>query len=60
MRTRWLGASSRHYLAAGQTAEGLLADEGLDWRDNERLEWVLTNLIAASAPSNYPLINPVA
>ena len=28
--------------------------------DNERLKWVLTNLIAASAPSNYPLINPVA
>ena len=48
------------YLAAGRSAEGLLADAGLGWRDNERLKWVLINLIAASAPSNYPLISPVA
>ena len=48
------------YLAIGQTAEGLLADAELDWRDNERLKFVLTNLIAASAPSNYPLISPDA
>ena len=48
------------YLAIGQTAEGLLPDAGLDWRDNERLKFVLTNLIAASAPSNYPLISPDA
>ena len=47
------------YLAAGRSAEDLLADAGLDWRDNERLKWVLTNLIAAAAPSNYPLISPV-
>ncbi len=48
------------YLAAGGTAEELLADAGLGWRDNERVKFVLTNLIAASAPSNYPLISPVA
>ena len=48
------------YLAYGQSAEGLLADAGLGWRDDERLKWVLTNLIAAAAPSNYPLISPVA
>jgi polyhydroxyalkanoate synthase subunit PhaC len=48
------------YLAIGQTAEQLLADAELDWRDNERLKFVLTNLIAASAPSNYPLISPAA
>ena len=48
------------YLAYGRSAEGLLADAGLGWRDNERLKWVLTNLIAAAAPSNYPLISPVA
>ena len=47
------------YLAAGRSAEDLLADAGLGWRDNERLKWVLTNLIAAAAPSNYPLISPV-
>ena len=48
------------YLALGGTAEGLLADAELDWRDNTRLKFMLTNLIAASAPSNYPLISPVA
>jgi poly[(R)-3-hydroxyalkanoate] polymerase subunit PhaC len=48
------------YLATGQTAEDLLADAGLDWRDNERVKFLLTNLIAASAPSNYPLISPAA
>ena len=48
------------YLAVGQTAEELLADAELDWRDNERLKFILTNLIAASAPSNYPLISPGA
>jgi len=48
------------YLAIGRTAEDLLADAELDWRDNERLQFVLTNIIAASAPSNNPLISPVA
>jgi hypothetical protein len=48
------------YLATGRSAEGLLVDAGLGWRDNERLKWVLTNLIAAAAPSNYPQISPVA
>ncbi len=48
------------YLALGRSAEDLLADAELDWRDNERLKFVLTNLIAASAPSNYPLISPAA
>ncbi len=48
------------YLAIGRTAEELLADAELDWRDNARLKFVLTNLIAASAPSNYPLSNPAA
>ncbi len=48
------------YLVIGQTADILLADADLGWRDNERLKFMLTNLIAASAPSNYPLISPVA
>ncbi len=48
------------YLALGGTAEELLADAELDWRDNTRLKFVMTNLIAASAPSNYPLVNPAA
>ncbi len=48
------------YLAIGGTAEELLADAEMDWRDNTRLKFVMTNLIAASAPSNYPLISPAA
>jgi polyhydroxyalkanoate synthase len=48
------------YLALGGTAEELLADAELDWRDNTRLKFMLTNLIAASAPSNNPLLSPAA
>ena len=48
------------YLAVGQAAEKLLADADLDWRDKTRLKFVLTNLIAASAPSNNLLISPAA
>ena len=46
------------YLAAGQTAEGLLAAAELDWRDSERMKFLLANVIAAAAPSNNPLISP--
>ena len=48
------------YLAAGQTATDLLASADLDWRDSERLRFVLSNLIAAASPSNNPLLNPAA
>jgi polyhydroxyalkanoate synthase subunit PhaC len=48
------------YLAGSQAAQALLAGAELDWRDNERLHFLLTNLIAAAAPSNNPLISPVA
>ena len=48
------------YLALGGTAEELLADADLEWRDNTRLKFMLTNLIAASAPSNNPLLSPAA
>ena len=57
---RLLKRTVQAYLAVGQTAEELLADAGLGWRDNERLQFILTNLIAASAPSNYPLLSPAA
>jgi polyhydroxyalkanoate synthase len=48
------------YLAGGRTAEALLAGAELDWRDSERLRFLLTNLIAAAAPSNNPLLSPQA
>ena len=46
------------YLAAGWTAERLLAAAELDWRDHERMKFLLSNLVAAAAPSNNPLMNP--
>jgi polyhydroxyalkanoate synthase len=48
------------YLSAGQTAEGLVAAAGLDWRDSERVKFLLANLLAAAAPSNSPLLSPAA
>jgi polyhydroxyalkanoate synthase subunit PhaC len=48
------------YLAAAQTAEGVVAAAGLDEADSERVGFVLTNLIDALAPSNNPLLNPAA
>ena len=48
------------YLAAETTAEALVADAALGWRDNERVRFVLDNVFDAIAPSNNPLISPVA
>jgi polyhydroxyalkanoate synthase subunit PhaC len=48
------------YLAGAGTAETLLGDADLDWRDNERMRFVLSNLIDAAAPSNIPLLSPAA
>ena len=47
------------YLAAGQTAERLLADADLQWPDAERMRFVVDNLVHALAPSNNPLASPV-
>src|ERR1700735_993169 len=48
------------YLAAAETAEGVIADAGLGPADTERIGFVLTNLVDALAPSNNPLLNPAA
>ncbi len=48
------------YLAAGHTAEELVADAELDWRDRERTSFLVANLVEAAAPSNNPLLSPVA
>ena len=46
------------YLATGQAAEDLVADSELDWRDAERVRFLVENLVQALAPSNVPLVNP--
>jgi polyhydroxyalkanoate synthase len=48
------------YLAAETTAGALATDADLGWRDNERVRFVLDNVFDALAPSNNPLISPVA
>jgi polyhydroxyalkanoate synthase subunit PhaC len=48
------------YLAAGHTAEELVADAELGWRDHERTSFLVSNLVEAAAPSNNPLLSPVA
>ena len=48
------------YLAAAETAGALVGDSGLDWRDAERMNFVIDNVVEALAPSNNPLTSPVA
>src|SRR6516162_9567269 len=55
-----LRAALQAYLAAAETAQGVVAEAGLDEADSARVGFVLTNLIDALAPSNNPLLNPAA
>jgi len=48
------------YLAGGRTAEQLVADADLDWRDEQRVRFLVENLVEAVSPSNVPLINPAS
>jgi polyhydroxyalkanoate synthase subunit PhaC len=48
------------YLASGQTAEQLVGDAALGWRDERRVEFLVENLVEALAPSNVPLVNPAS
>jgi class II poly(R)-hydroxyalkanoic acid synthase len=48
------------YLAAEETAGTLTKDAQLGWRDNERMTFVVDNVVEALAPSNNPLVSPVA
>jgi polyhydroxyalkanoate synthase len=47
------------YLAGAETAEGLLTDAQLDWRDAEKMRFVVDNVVEGLAPSNNPLISPL-
>lgn len=46
------------YLAGGATARDLVNEAGLDWRDQQRVDFLLDNLTEALSPSNVPLLNP--
>ena len=48
------------HLAAGRTAWELVDDADLDWQDDERIRFSMTNLVDALAPSNVPFLNPLA
>lgn len=46
------------YLAWGQAVRGLVDDAELAWGDDQRMAFILENLVEATAPSNNPLLNP--
>ena len=48
------------YLATGTAALGLVEDVPLEWRDAERVRFAADNVVEALAPSNNPLLSPVA
>ncbi|WP_406861474.1 alpha/beta fold hydrolase [Streptomyces sp. HUAS MG47] len=48
------------YLATSTMVEGLVQDVPLEWQDRERVSFLVSNLLAAAAPSNNPLLSPVA
>src|SRR3954469_25062327 len=47
------------YLATNNTVEQLFSDANLDWRDAERIRFVLDVLTEGLAPSNNPILNPL-
>jgi polyhydroxyalkanoate synthase subunit PhaC len=48
------------YQVAGRTAQQLVGDATLGWRDEQRMRFLVENLVAALAPSNLPLVNPAS
>lgn len=53
-----LSRAVQTYIAVGIAARGLVADADLDWGDEQRMSFLVENLVEASAPSNNPLLNP--
>ena len=46
------------YLAWGQAVRGLVDDAELGWGDEQRMGFILDNLVEATSPSNNPFLNP--
>lgn len=60
----WTGNPLLHgvmqaYLAATSAAQGLVDDAGLDWADEERVRFIVSNLADGLAPTNNPVLNPL-
>ena len=47
------------YLATNRTVDQLFSDAHLDWRDAERIRFVLDVVTEGLSPSNNPLLNPL-
>jgi polyhydroxyalkanoate synthase len=47
------------YLATNNTVDQLFSDADLDWRDAERIRFVLDVLTEGLAPTNNPILNPL-
>jgi polyhydroxyalkanoate synthase len=48
------------YLATGAGVEELMDQLDLDWRTEQRIRFLLENVVEAMAPVNSPLLNPAA
>jgi len=46
------------YLALAEAARGLVDDAELGWADDQRIGFIVDNLVEAAAPSNNPWLNP--
>ncbi len=55
-----LKRAMQSHLAAARTATELMDEAELSWADDERIRFTVTNLLDALAPSNNPLLNPLA
>ena len=47
------------YLAISDLADQLYADADLDWKDAEKMRFVLDNLIEGLSPTNNPFVSPL-
>jgi polyhydroxyalkanoate synthase len=54
-----LRAVMQAYLVTSDTAQRMVRDVDLPWRDAERVRFAVDNLVEALAPSNVPGLNPL-
>ncbi|ANH38505.1 Poly-beta-hydroxybutyrate polymerase [Nocardioides dokdonensis FR1436] len=54
----FLKRTLQSYLATGESLRGLVADAGLGYGDEQRMSFIVDNLVEALAPSNSPTLNP--